>query len=231
MENKSNHQLYNNHDYKSDDLRIKEEKSFYNDINNASGYAMTDAEKIIGRLDALAEYSGKMSFLILSECIKKRSLIVENEEAIKAITQFAVQAFIKFYRIHGIDPENKKDNTTLYLISTLPLWLRIEVWHGVAEFNRSYTVIEKLSMAYAKNGQLCEARQEIEQWIKKGYLRCEYAEDLISKCEMLALKRSEFPIAEDMRRAKENYKLAMGAVQNPNEVYEDFKGVMEMLVG
>lgn len=167
-------------------------------------------------------------FTILINKMNRGALNLEDDDAMGALVDFAIFAFVKFFVEYGVGDSDRLDKTALYLISTLPPWVRVKVWEDLIETDHSLIVIEKLSKAYAKNGQMDLLKERMDSWIKAGYIDEEMASQLICASELLHAYRPKFPIADDMGKAKDNFMIAMKAV---NAEYDVFLSIFEMLYG
>lgn len=86
---------------------------------------------------------------------------------------------------NGINRNSDRTNTELYLFSTLPPTIRIEVLEDYLQKDSNSLVLEKLSKAYGKADQLEKLKERLADWIEKGYTDQNMAEMLYESAEIL----------------------------------------------
>lgn len=184
------------------------------------------------KLTALYEQSGNKWCLVLQQKIKEKKLNQEwakdVEEITDAVIEMTIEGLVKYFNENKIG-ENKKVNTALYLVSTLPPWIRIRIWQLVARIDHSYIVLEKMVKAYAKNGQMDLVEVQLREWVNKGYVSEEKAVELREQAVLLLTYKDKLPIAEDIKKAKQNYATALQIVDRRTDVDEMFLALMDLI--
>ena len=140
-----------------------------------------------------------------------------------------VEGLKQYFRKNGINRNSERTNTELYLFSTLPPTIRIEVLEDYLQKDSNALVLEKLSKAYGKADQLEKLKERLADWIEKGYTDQNMAEMLFESAEILNRYADRFPIAKSMEQAKANYDAAMPLKED--SVDDEFKEIMESILG
>ena len=85
-----------------------------------------------------------------------------------------VEGLKQYFRKNGINRNSERTNTELYLFSTLPPTIRIEVLEDYLQKDSNALVLEKLSKAYGKADQLEKLKEyvvtepsDIREWVKE----------------------------------------------------------------
>ncbi|SHJ60710.1 hypothetical protein [Pseudobutyrivibrio xylanivorans] len=183
------------------------------------------------KLEKLNKNYNERYFESLISASNKGILNENNKGVVSAVEQFAEQAFCDYFEKFGVSTTTKNDSTALYLLGTLKLSTRIVIWKKVLLFNKSYYVIDKLSIAYAKSGQIDQANAMIEERLQKGDLTEEEGAILKDSVLQLYNARNSLPIAEDDEAVRSNYKTALKVVDKEHDVRKEFLCIIEMLVG
>ena len=162
-------------------------------------------------------------YLLKKETKKK---IAKKQEAGELL---GVEGLKQYFRKNGINRNSERTNTELYLFSTLPPTIRIEVLEDYLQKDSNALVLEKLSKAYGKADQLEKLKERLVDWIEKGYTDQNMAEMLYESAEILNRYADRFPIAKSMEQARANYDAAMPLKED--SVDDEFKEIMESILG
>ena len=138
-----------------------------------------------------------------------------------------VEGLKQYFRKNGINRNSERTNTELYLFSTLPPTIRIEVLEDYLQKDSNALVLEKLSKAYGKADQLEKLKERLADWIEKGYTDQNMAEMLYESAEILNRYADRLPIAKGMEQARANFDAAMSVVKDP--VDEEFREIMQSI--
>ena len=137
-----------------------------------------------------------------------------------------IDDIVMYFRNHGFDDSNIDSGSTLTVFSVLPPEIRIRVLESIVEENHNPIVLEKLSKAYAKNGQLELLENRIKEWLELGYTDKIYADNLIESAKVLFKYRDSLPIASSLEKAKENFENVCKQTKAP----KDFLVIMRRLL-
>lgn len=132
--------------------------------------------------------------------------ITENniEISLEAVSNFSIEMFVSFFKVNGFH-NNGPSKWAPTILSVLPPKYRIQILNKYLEYDKSYLVIRKLTMAYLKNGQDNECFQFIEKSYSDNLISREEAETL--NYDMVSLKHSIklLPISGNLEKAKDNF--------------------------
>ena len=193
-----------------------------------SGGQANISGSLIDKLVALHEKSENEDYSFLDKIIQRKMLPRNRQQIFDLVTGIAIIAFVKYFKENQVDG-SKKANTALYLISTLPPWIRIRVWEQVMEVDHSFFVLDKLVKAYAKNDQLELVDKRLQEWVEAGYVTKDEEHHLRAQAELLHTHRAKLSIAEDLKKAQDNYATALQVVDRDTGVDAHFIAVMDML--
>lgn len=163
-------------------------------------------------------------YLIKKENVShnRRRSVVDKTDWLKELKQY--------FRKKGIKENDRRTNTELYLFSTLPPTMRIEVLEDYLQMDHNLLVLDKLSKAYGKADQLETLRDRVEDWRKRGYIDEDFKNVLIENAELMHRYADKFPIAKSMSQARRNYDNAISVVMQPvdNEFKEIMQGILDL---
>lgn len=138
-----------------------------------------------------------------------------------------IEELKRYFRNNGIKQSDERTNTELYLLSTLPPNMRIEILEDYLQQECNLLVLDKLSKAYGKADQLEKLKERLTDWVEREYIDQDTANMLLESAEVLNKYAGNFPIAKNIEQVAENYKKAMAVVTHP--VDEEFTEIMQSI--
>lgn len=138
-----------------------------------------------------------------------------------------IERLKQYFRNNGIKQSDERTNTELYLLSTLPPDMRIEVLEDYLQQECNLLVLDKLSKAYGKADQLEKLKERLTDWVKREYIDQYTANMFQESAEVLNKYAGNFPIAKSIEQAEENYKKALSVVTHP--VDGEFMEIMQSI--
>lgn len=147
---------------------------------------------------------------------------------LQADNLLGIEGMKRYFQKNGIKNNNQRTNTELYIFSTLPPAMRIEVLEDYLRQDNNILVLDKLVKAYGKAGRLEELKERLADWIEKKYIDNTTAETFWENAEILNRYAEKFPIAKNMEQARNNFKKAMSAISTP--VDKEFIEIMKSIL-
>lgn len=133
----------------------------------------------------------------------------------------------QYFRKNGIKENDDKTNVELYLFSTLPPAMRIEVLEDYLQQECNFLVMDKLSKAYGKANQLEKLKLRLVEWVEKKYIDQDTASIFMENAELLNRHAATLPVAKNMLQARENFENALSVVTQ--SIDGEFKEIMQSI--
>lgn len=145
--------------------------------------------------------------------------------ALDKLPELVVDIFAGYYKSNPICVEEK----TLVLLSTLPPALRIQILNNyLNNDSQNEFAIEKLAMAYCKNGMLTEGLDFLKNAYDAGNIRIDIYEWLTGKITRIHNELDRLPIATNLKESIAGFNYLTGSGQYAE--YEEFIEIMEKLL-
>lgn len=125
------------------------------------------------------------------------------EKSKKAIFNFSLEVFVFYFKKYGFTDPN--GSWIPYIFSTLPPLYRIKVLEKYFKINKELIVIRKLALAYTKNNDYKKMKKFLDKCLSDKNINKEEFDDLIEDMDLINTNLYRFPIAKNMKEAKENF--------------------------
>lgn len=137
---------------------------------------------------------------------------MDFEVAQRAIFNFSLEVLVFYFKKYGYAKMNKEGSWVPYIFSTLPPLYRVKVLRRYFETNPEHIVIEKLAMAYTKARMNKEMVEFLDLCLDVGHINKYQYDSLIEEMKQIEECLDKFPIARNMKEAKENFLVACNTV-------------------
>ncbi|KAA8995544.1 hypothetical protein F4V43_19285 [Paenibacillus spiritus] len=156
--------------------------------------------------------------------------ITENniEFSLEAVSNFSVEMFVSYFKVYGFH-NNGPSKWAPTILSVLPPKYRIQILNKYLEYDKSYLVIRKLTMAYLKNGQNNECFQFIERSYNDHLISRNEAKLLSDDMELLMRSISLLPISKNLEMARDSFQDLITSI--PDNEINKFALLVSMILG
>lgn len=120
----------------------------------------------------------------------------EIENALQYITDFSLSLFVSMLKKYGLYTPG--GSWIAPVLSTLPPIYRIKILDEYIETEQTPLVVEKLSMAYLKNGMDREAFQVLKKYHELRIIDDYFFSAMNEKLKILKLQMNKLPIAQNL---------------------------------
>ena len=146
---------------------------------------------------------------------------IEFEKAQKAIFDFSLEILVLYFKKYGYAKPDSEGSWVPYIFSTLPPLYRVKVLRKYFESNHEPIVIEKLAMAYAKSRCHNEMVEFLNLCLNKNYINGYQYISLIKEMVQIEENLEHFPIASNMKEAKENFVSACNNISQVKDLSQE----------
>lgn len=145
----------------------------------------------------------------------------EFEIAQNSIFDFSIEMLVFYFKKYGYAKLDNKGSWIPYVFSTLPPLYRVKVLRKYFETNPEPIVIEKLAMAYTKSKCIKEMKEFLDLCLSNGNINKHQYNSLIKEMKQIEENLENFPIAKNMKEAKENFITACNTISQSENLHQE----------